>query len=285
MKGYSDEDLTRLHEELLTILEEIVRICNILDIKCFVTGGTAIGAHYFQGFVKWDDDIDLGMRRMDYEKFLAKAPALISDGFFLQYFKTEPDTPFYFAKVRKDGTLFVQKEYKDVKIHHGIFVDIFPYDNIPDNPVIAKIHTRLVQYFQGSFLRRQLKQAILEGQAFLPSSISKVLASVRFFLMKALPKKFYYWRLRKVSSLFNHRHCKYVDNIVSSVDRMSSDSINNLVPIQFEGLDLYAPGDIEGYLKHHYPKLKSPDMLESLWITHAPYMLSFNSNQTESWVS
>ena len=274
MKGYSDEDLNRLHKELLTILEEIVRICGILDIKCFVTGGTAIGAHYFQGFVKWDDDIDLGMRREDYEKFNENAPSLVSDGFFVQCLETEPDTPFYFTKVRKDGTLFVQKEYKDVKMHQGIFVDIFPYDNIPDNRFLAKIHRRWVQYCQGSFLRRQLKQAILEGQASLPSSVSNVLASVRFALLKLLPKRFYYWKLGKVSSLFNHRRCKYVDNIVSSVDRMASDSIDNLVPVRFEGVSLYAPGDIESYLRNHYPDLKSPDMLESLWISHAPYRFS-----------
>lgn len=274
MKGYSDEDLIRLHKELLTILEEVVRICGILDIKCFVTGGTAIGAHYFHGFVKWDDDIDLGMRRDDYEKFLAEAPSLISKGFFIQTLATEPDTPFYFTKVRKDGTLFVQREYKDVRMHHGIYVDIFPYDNIPDNLLLAKIHTRWVQYCHGSFLRRQFKQAILEGQTFLPSSISNPLASVRFTLLKILPKRFYFWKLKKVSSLFNHRRCKFVDNIVSSVDRMPSDSINNLVPIQFEGFNLYAPGDMEGYLKNHYPDLKSPDMLESLWVTHAPYRFS-----------
>ena len=265
-----------MHEELLPVLEEILRICGLLDIQCFVTGGTAIGAYYFQGFVKWDDDIDLGMRRDDYEKFVKMAPSMVSDGFFIQCFDTEPNSPFYFTKVRKDGTLFVQEEYKDVDMHHGIFVDIFPFDNIPDHPLVAKIHTRLVQYLQGSFLRRQLKQAIVEGQKSLPRFLSDILASVRFSLLKLIPGRFFYWRLKKASSLFNHKDCRYVDVIVSGVDRMPSDSIRHLQPIRFEGFDLFAPGDMEGYLKNHYPKLKSPDMLESLWITHAPYQLSFS---------
>ncbi len=279
MDGYSDKDIERLHQELLTVLKEVIRICGILDIKCFVTGGTAIGAHYFRGFVKWDDDIDLGMRRDDYERFIKEAPAIVSKGFFVQCPQTEPNTPFYFAKVRKNDTLFVQREYKDIKMHHGIYVDIFPYDNIPDNPFIAKIHTRMVQYFQGSFLRRQMKKAILEGQSSLPSVLSNALASVRFAVLGLIPRSFFYWRLRKASSLFNRRQCRFVDVIVSSVDRMPSDSIKHLVPIEFEGLGLYAPGDIEVYLKNHYPKLKSPDMLESLWITHAPYKYSFSKEQ------
>ena len=278
MNNYSDTDLTQLHEELLSILKEIVRICKILDIKCFVTGGTAIGAYYYQGFVKWDDDIDLGMWRDDYEKFIKEAPSIISKGFFVQCAKTEPNTPFYFTKVRKDNTLFVQQEFKDVKMHHGIFVDIFPFDNIPNKPIVAKIHTRLVQYLHGSFFRRQRKQAILEGLSFLPNWLSKPFAAIHFAILKIIPVKFFYRRLKFVSSLYNKKDCQYVDVIVSSVDRMPSDSINNLASIKFEGIDVWAPKDLKGYLKNHYPKLESPDMLESLWINHAPYKISF-SNQ------
>lgn len=278
MMTYSKEDLALLHDELLTILKEILRICKCLDIRCFVTGGTAIGAHYFHGFVKWDDDIDLGMYRDDYEKFIREAPAIVSKGFFVQCPATEPNTPFYFTKVRKDGTLFVQQKYKDVRMHHGIYVDIFPFDKIPDNPFIARIHTRMVQFFQGSFLRRQQRQAILEGQTFLPSYISDCLASVRFTVLNIIPQKFFCWRLKKASSFFNSKDCQYVDVIVSSVDRMPSDSIFHLMPIKFEGFDVYAPGNIEVYLKNHYPDLKSPDMLESLWISHAPYIITFSKS-------
>ncbi len=276
MNNYSETDLAQLHEELLTILKEIIRICKILDIKFFVTGGTAIGAYYFQGFVKWDDDIDLGMRRDDYERFVKEAPSLISEGFFVQCPKTEPNTPFYFTKIRKDRTLFVQQEFKDIKMHHGIFVDIFPFDNIPNNPLIAKIQTRFVQYLHGSFFRHQQKQAILEGLSFLPNWLSKPLATIRYAILKDIPLKYFYWRLKVVSSLFNQRDCQFVDVIVSSVDRMPSDSINHLVSIKFEGFDVWAPKDLGGYLKSHYPKLESPDMLESLWINHAPYKLSFS---------
>ena len=279
MNNYSDKELAQLHEELLTILEEIVRICKILDIKCFVTGGTAIGAYYFQGFVKWDDDIDLGMKRDDYEKFIKEAPSIISKGFFVQCAKTEPNTPFYFLKVRKDNTLFVQQEFKDVKMHHGIFVDIFPYDNIPDNPMTAKIHTRFVQYLHGSFFRRQRKQTIVESLSFLPKRLAGALATMHHAILKLIPVKFFYWRLKTVSSHFNKKDCQYVDVIVSSVDRMPADSINNLVSIKFEGIDVWAPKDLKGYLKNHYPKLKSPEMLESLWISHAPYKLSFSNTQ------
>ena len=165
-------------------------------------------------------------------------------------------------------------------MHQGIFVDIFPFDNVPDNKTVATIHRRLVQFLEGSFLRRQMKQAILEGQRALPEKVSNLLASIRFGILGMIPKRFFYWRLEKGSSFFNRNKCQFVDVIKSSVDRMRTDSIENLKEICFEGVKLYAPKDIEAYLKNHYPKLQSPEMLESLWISHAPYKLSF-SDQIE----
>ena len=146
---YSKDDLDRLHLELVDILQEIIRVCNVLNIDYFIQGGTAIGAFFNQGFVPWDDDIDLGMTRDNYTRFIKDAPAVLSDAYFLQSFETESLTPFYFIKVRKNNTLFVEYHYKDMPIHHGIFVDIFPFDNVPDSPRIEKIHRRAVQYFEG----------------------------------------------------------------------------------------------------------------------------------------
>lgn len=275
MDCYSDNDLKKLHAVLLDILIEICRICEILNVRCFTIGGTAIGAYYFNGFVKWDDDIDLGMERNDYNLFIKESPKLISKGFFIQCFETEPNTPFYFTKVRKDGTLFIQKEHKDLPIHHGIFVDIFPFDNVPNNPTIARFHKRIVQYFEGSFLRRQMKQAILEGQQALPTHLSEALASVRFGILRIIPRYYFYWRLHTACAFFNHFKCNYMDVIKSSVDHVSTESIKNLIPIQFEGVNLYAPKYLKEYIKNHYPDLRSADMLESLWISHTPYILSF----------
>lgn len=276
--AYTPQDLEQLHVVLTDILQEICRVCELLGIQCFTLGGTAIGAYYFNGFVKWDDDIDLGMKRADYDLFVKEAPGLIAKGFFVQTLRTEPLTPFYFTKVRKDNTLFVQEPYKDLPIHHGIFVDILPLDNVPDNPLIARIHRRMVCYFEGSFLRRQCKLAILEGQQRLPERLSRRVASIRFALLKLVPKRFLHWRLHKACALFNGAKCHYVDVIKSSVDRIATESVNNPLPVQFEGIYLFAPKDLPAYLHYHYPDLKSPDMLESLWISHAPYKLSFDSD-------
>ena len=68
VKQYTPEELTQLHQVLYEILEEIVRICDKHNIPYFVIGGTAIGALYDKAILPWDDDIDIGMKREDYNK-------------------------------------------------------------------------------------------------------------------------------------------------------------------------------------------------------------------------
>lgn len=96
------------------------------DIPYFIQGGTAIGAHFFDDIVPWDDDIDLGITREHYERFLRVAPSLLREGYVLQEYTTDNNTPFYFAKVRKVGTRFVEREWVGLPIADGIYVDIFP---------------------------------------------------------------------------------------------------------------------------------------------------------------
>lgn len=275
---YTNKQLEQLHYYLLDILKEIIRVCDILKIEFFTTGGTAIGAKYYEGFVPCDDDIDLGMTRVNYTRFIKEAPAILKPGYFLQHFYTEKNTPFYFIKVRKDNTLFIQENYKDMNIHHGIFIDIFPFDRVPDNPVIARIHRRIVQFFEGSFNRRQTKLAVIESQPNWPAFISKPMIELRWRLIRLIPRHFFIWRLNLVSSAFDKRKTSYWDVIKSSVDKISDESISHLQIALFEGLEIKIPGDIDNYLRNHYPDLQSKEQIIPLWKSHAPFKLSFKKD-------
>ena len=66
---YKEQELQRLQDALYEALGEVDRICRKHDIRYFVTGGTAIGAYFWQKMLPWDDDIDVGMMRSDYERF------------------------------------------------------------------------------------------------------------------------------------------------------------------------------------------------------------------------
>ncbi len=142
------EELTQLHQVLYEILEEIVRICDKHNIPYFVIGGTAIGALYDKAILPWDDDIDIGMKREDYNKFLQIASQELREPYFLSWIHTDPHSPYYFAKVKKNNTLFVEEMFKDVPMHQGIFVDIFPFDRIPNNKLLRKIQYEAVNFLK-----------------------------------------------------------------------------------------------------------------------------------------
>lgn len=142
----TDEELKRVQGELLIIAKEIKRVCKKNGINYFLVGGTLIGAVRHKGFIPWDDDLDMGMLREDFEKFLKIAPEELGEGFFLQTWDTDPEYGHAFAKVRMNGTVYREKADSAKKTHQGFFVDIFPYDNIPDdNEELARMAESIME--------------------------------------------------------------------------------------------------------------------------------------------
>lgn len=130
MNEISKDTLKKLHESLKVILDEVDRICRKNDIAYFLDSGTALGAVRHGGFIPWDDDIDIGMMREDYERFIAVASKELGDRFYLQ---THEDDPYYYkfhAKVRLNHTFFPESDSIHMK-HRGIFIDVFPFDYVP----------------------------------------------------------------------------------------------------------------------------------------------------------
>lgn len=136
-----NELLKKLHDRQLLIIDEIGRICKNNHLTYYLIGGSALGAIRHHGFIPWDDDIDLGMFRDDYEKFQKICLAgELNKRFFLQNYKTDKAYPYFFAKIRLNNTTFLQDDIKQIKMHHGIFIDIFPLDSIPEHKLIKAFH-------------------------------------------------------------------------------------------------------------------------------------------------
>ena len=127
-----------LQEKELEIMAQIDKICSANDIRYYLSEGTALGAQRHQGFIPWDDDMDIMMFPDDYERFRA---AFERNGdqehFYLQEWG-KTDGMITKAKLRMNGTAFIQDVYQDWKMHHGVFVDIFILHNCPDGKIARK---------------------------------------------------------------------------------------------------------------------------------------------------
>ena len=127
----SNDDLHRLHQVQVDILDEIVRICKKHGLQYFLIGGTLLGAVRHKGFIPWDDDLDIGMLRDDYERFLELCETELDDAYLLDCYKTNPKYSLPFAKIRRKGTVYEEEALSQIEgIPKGIWVDIFPLDNV-----------------------------------------------------------------------------------------------------------------------------------------------------------
>lgn len=128
----TDSKLRRLQLTQLEILRVFDKICMDHGLRYSLYAGSLLGAVRHQGFIPWDDDLDVCMARADYDRFMEIWEAVRPEGYILQNKENTPGFTQSFSKIRKDHTTFLQYESEIGKCHTGIFLDIFPVDRIPD---------------------------------------------------------------------------------------------------------------------------------------------------------
>lgn len=126
-----DSRLRKLQLMELEILNEFVGLCEKHDLRYYLVGGTLLGAVRHQGFIPWDDDIDVAMPREDYDKFAEICREELGKDYFYQSPETDPHYFLTYAKIRKNGTEVYEERFQNAKFHKGIFIDIFPLDFCP----------------------------------------------------------------------------------------------------------------------------------------------------------
>ena len=124
-------DIKKVQGKVLEIFVEFDRICRKHNLRYSMEGGTLMGAVKYGGFVPWDDDVDVIMPREDYEQFLKVAPQETDQRFFLQSYNNVSQFPLNYAKFCLTSTKIRNYAYSHLdQMHHGIFIDIFPIDNV-----------------------------------------------------------------------------------------------------------------------------------------------------------
>lgn len=241
--------MQQLRGKELELLRCFLSLCERLHLRYFVVQGTLLGAVRHQGFIPWDDDIDVGMLREDYEVFVKEAQHLLPTDVFLQTCATDPGYPQGFAKIRSNGTAFVETTCKNLQMNHGIYIDIFPFDYYPDSAF---------QRFRIGYRKLLLRYRIRCG-LYVPQD--------RRISVPNLAR----WLLMGISRLYCPSWQAAVDRqsqLYSETDhgsrRINHGSpwgkrecvpafwLEDAVDLKFEGISVKAPGHYEQYLTHVY---------------------------------
>ncbi len=170
-------EINELQKIQLSMLKDFDAVCQRHRISYQLFSGTALGAVRHKGFIPWDDDIDVVMLREDYERFFDSASKeLDSNKYYVQREFSE-HWPMFFSKLRLNGTTYIEKYHShDARIHQGIYIDIFPCDNLSDSRLMQKLQyiaSKIViaksLYTRGYDTNRTVKKCFMQFCRILPT--------------------------------------------------------------------------------------------------------------------
>ena len=242
-----ENNLRKLQLVELEILKKVVEICEKNNLNYYLIGGSALGAKRHQGFIPWDDDIDVGMPRNDYNKFIKISDKLLAPDYFLQSIESDCNYVYSFIKIRKNNTVLLQKNLENVAMHHGISIDIFPLDGCGNNKRKAITHYKRIQ-----LLNYIIMSPALEKSSKNKSSSYKLKLSSLKIVYKISDRDRLVKRLNKLLQKYSIEKSSFVANLLGSAHEreiMEKEIIfGDSKKLKFEDSEFYVPSKIHEYL-------------------------------------
>ena len=274
---YKDEDLKKLQSLELMILKDVAAICDKHNLEYFIYGGTGLGAVRHEGFIPWDDDIDIAMFRDDYEKLLDIMDEELDSKFYVIALEKQEECFFPFAKICLKNTRFEDWWAKQMPFGEGIFIDIFPLDNVPESKFKRVIYHYRCRLFDHIVMNALLK---IETGSKLADFIHKFLYKFLNFLpiSRGRLKKMYYNRLTKYRNTDTDRVTCYFSQITPShfgkYEYYFKSEYTPAKEFKFEDVCFLGPNDMDTVLRRSYTDyMELPP--EDQRVNHAPEVLDF----------
>ena len=273
---YSEEEINKIQQIELRSLDVLCKICNQLEIKPFLYGGSLLGAVKYGGFVPWDDDLDMAMMREDYEKFIREGPKLLPPDYEIQHPKINKRTPYNYIKFRRTDTTLVEYENHKIKMNHGVYFDIYPIDNLPDNYVDYMQQKLAYDEWVNIFLVRQ-NFRLGEGDTTWKRVLRLSIRLCQFSIARLIPLSYIMGKIDKISTRYNCQITKYQGNLIYSKPVNFFNGVN-LVQTQFENRTVYIPSGYRINLLNRYGDINRQPP-EDKRVGHRPFLLDLGDEK------
>lgn len=252
-------NVKQVQEKILEIMKYIDKICRENNIVYYIMGGTALGAVRHGGFIPWDDDLDIFMTLGEYQKFRAVMERECNDRFVLQEWHSIPEYLEY-AKVRMNGTTFIEENFKDRKdLHQGIYVDIMILHKVSQNELIQKW-----VYYCSKFVtlyglsqrnwkpKTKMQDLVLTSLKVLPCRLMAKICYKAIYKYDALEQ--------------NYKYCYWITPAKFRNGLFDKEFFSEPVDVAFEDTFLLGSERIKEYLEYRYGdymKLPSKEQQEA----------------------
>lgn len=241
----NNQTIRDVQGKILEIMLFIDRLCRDNDIIYYIMGGTALGAIRHGGFIPWDDDLDIFMTPDNYDKFKRAFYSASKEKFVLQEWRTAPSYLEY-AKVRMNGTTFIEEAFKERKdMHHGIYVDIMILHKVPENLLIQKL-----VYYESKFVTLYA----LSQRNWKPKSTCQaiILKSLAFMPCKLLTNLFYRHIYKYDEMNGRYKYCYWITPAKFKNGLFDKSFFEEPIDVPFENAMLLGSRKIREYLEYRY---------------------------------
>ena len=141
----NSHQLSEVQKIIWRIMNELKPIIEEGHYEYYMLGGTLLGAVRHKGFIPWDDDIDIGMPREDYERFISEISDKLPEHLELNTYWDNSPHHYYFARI-VDTRHELKRMGSKVERNEKVWVDVFPLDGMPDNALVRRVHMLRLLY-------------------------------------------------------------------------------------------------------------------------------------------
>lgn len=253
VKELTKEEFRKMQLTELDMLVEFDRICRKNNIRYVLFGGSLLGAVRHKGYIPWDDDADIAMLREDYEKFKKVAGELDSDICYFQDHETDPYYRWGYGKLRRTGTTYVRVGQEHLKCKTGIFVDVFPMDDIPKSILGQILQDKILYCLRKILWSEVAKENTCGFKKFWFTRLSKIPTKNVFFCIDKFAGKSKNSSKNRVRCLmFPATGTLYRKNPISKRYGMPKEWFTDRAEYDFESKKFYSSRDFDTVLSYIY---------------------------------
>lgn len=274
-----DTFLPKYKQKVFGIAKAFDAFCTKHELRYFALAGTCIGAIRHKGIIPWDDDMDFGMPRNDYERFLTLAESVMSKDYYVISARTDKNYYNSIAKMCDANTTLWESPQCQCTI--GAFIDIFPLDGLPNTSEEER-----VSYFNNYLKLRNAAEGVA-----LQSNIKALLSSIKHKDVKRLQRIYYNWKYRllnRPNDLFSKcddyllqypyedsEYVAYFGTFRGAKVISSKKCFSSYIYMPFEDFQVRVPVGYDEYLRNAYGDyMKFPPENKRV-LNHSHYFFDF----------
>lgn len=256
------KQMSETQQYIFSILKIVLNALDDMNLQYYMQGGTMLGAVRHHGFIPWDDDVDLGMPREDYEIFLNNIEQYLPDNLELRTYWDKSIHHYYFARIVDNRYLIKRMGSQEVR-YENVWLDIFPLDGMPNNPLLFKVHQVRLSIARFKYHLSCIKKVNYKrpGRPWIERLVIAI--ALKLPVEHILNTRKCLNRIDNLLKKYPLRDSEWITNFMGQLtfkftETFKKDIYGKKTLYQFENIKMYGPEKYDAYLSKLYGDYMTP---------------------------